>query len=141
MNSASQYDTPLGIQKDEPHSHIPAQHHRTPRVIFRRNKTGVDVTTAQEMASDDGYTILDVRTVRERSQGHPPGSIHMALETIPDHLDELKGKKFLAFCRSGNRSDVAARFLTKHSIEAHNIDGGILAWVRAELPLTKGPKP
>ena len=141
MNTASQYDTPLGIQGDEPHSHIPEQHHRRPRVIFRRNKAGVDVITAQEMASDDGYTILDVRTARERSQGHPPGSIHMALETIPDHLDELKGKKVLAFCRSGNRSDVAARFLTRHSIEAHNVDGGILAWVRAELPLTKGPKP
>lgn len=107
-------------------------------MIFRRYKTGVDVATAQKMASDDGYVILDVRTARERSHGHPPGSIHIVLEAIPDHLDELKGKKVLAFCRSGNRSDAAARLLAWHNIEAHNVNGGILAWARAGLPLTKG---
>ncbi|MEE8457426.1 MAG: rhodanese-like domain-containing protein [Acidimicrobiia bacterium] len=123
---------------------MPKAQHNTmgrTRVIFRRNKTGVDVKTAHEMASDDGYVILDVRTAKERSQGHPPGSIHMALETIPDHLEELKGKKVLAFCRSGDRSGAAARFLTRHNIEAHNVNGGILAWSRAGLPLTKGPQP
>jgi rhodanese-related sulfurtransferase len=107
--------------------------------MFGRSKTGVDVETAREMASDDEYVILDVRTARERSQGHPPGSIHMVLETIPDHLDKLKGKKVLTFCRSGNRSGAAARFLTEHNIEAHNVSGGILAWSRAGLPLKKGP--
>ncbi len=108
-------------------------------MIFRRNRTGVDVKTAQEMASDDGYVIVDVRTANERSHGHPPGSIHMEIETIPDHLFELEGKKVLTFCRSGNRSGVAARFLTQNNIEAHNIKGGIVAWSRAGLPLTKDP--
>jgi len=104
--------------------------------MFGRKKTGVDVKTAHQMARDDGYIILDVRTAKERSQGHPPGSIHMVLETIPDRLDELDGKKVLAFCRSGNRSGEAARFLTDHDVEAYNVRGGILAWARAGLPLT-----
>jgi len=107
--------------------------------VFSRNKTGVDVVKAQKMSSDDGYVILDVRTDRERRQGHPPDSIHIVLETIPQRLDELKGKKVLAFCRSGNRSDAAARFLNQQDIEAHNVLGGILAWSRAGLPLKKGP--
>ena len=107
--------------------------------MFGRNKTGVDVVQAQKMSSDDGYVILDVRTERERRQGHQPDSIHIVLETIPQRLDELKGKKVLAFCRSGNRSDAAARFLNQQDIEAHNVLGGILAWSRAGLPLKKGP--
>ncbi|MEN8040633.1 MAG: rhodanese-like domain-containing protein [Actinomycetota bacterium] len=101
-------------------------------------KTAVDVKTAQQMAADDGYVILDVRTEREFAAGHPPGSVHMVLETIPQRLDELKEKKVLAFCRSGNRSGAAARFLTQQDIEAHNVTGGILAWNHAGLPLTKG---
>ncbi len=106
--------------------------------MFGRDKTAVDVETAQQMAADAGYVILDVRTIREREQGYPPGSIHMVLETIPERLDELRGKKILAFCRSGNRSGAAARFLAQHNIEAHNVQGGIIAWSHAGLPLKEG---
>ncbi len=107
--------------------------------MFGHDKNAVDVETASRMATDDGYVIIDVRTARERTAGHPPGSIHMVLETIPERLSELQGKKVLAFCRSGNRSGAAARFLTQQDIEAHNVSGGILAWSRAGLPLKEGP--
>lgn len=106
--------------------------------MFGRDKNAVDVKTAKRMASEDGYVIVDVRTTRERDAGHPPGSIHMILETIPQRLDELEGKKVLAFCRSGNRSEAATRFLNQQNIEAHNVSGGILAWSRAGLPLKEG---
>ncbi len=106
--------------------------------MFGRDKNAVDVETAQKMAADDEYTILDVRTERERRQGYPPDSVHMLLETIPERLDELRGMKVLAFCRSGNRSGAAARFLVQHDIEAHNVRGGILAWSHAGLPLKEG---
>ncbi|MCL1600428.1 MAG: rhodanese-like domain-containing protein [Actinomycetia bacterium] len=106
--------------------------------MFSRDKTAVDVETASQMAADDGYVILDVRTARERAQGYPPGSVHMVLESIPERLSELQGTKVLAFCRSGSRSGAAARFLSQHDIEAHNVKGGILAWSRAGLPLKEG---
>jgi rhodanese-related sulfurtransferase len=106
--------------------------------MFGHDKTAVDVETARQMAADDGYVILDVRTERERARGYPPDSIHMVLETIPQRLGELRGKKVLAFCRSGNRSGAAARYLTHQDIEAHNVEGGILAWSRAGLPLKEG---
>lgn len=108
--------------------------------MFGHDKNAVDVETAKQMALDDGYIILDVRTERERRQGYPPGSIHMLLDTIPERIDELRGKKVLAFCRSGNRSGAAARFLNQHEIEAHNVEGGIIAWSRAGLPLKEGSR-
>ncbi len=106
--------------------------------MLGRDETSVDVRTASQLAEDDEYVILDVRTRKERTKGYPPGSIHMVLETIPQRLDELKGKKILAFCRSGNRSGAAARFLVQQDIEAHNVEGGILAWSHAGLPLKEG---
>jgi len=107
--------------------------------VFGRRKAAVDVQTAYRMAADDGYVILDVRTAAERLEAHPPGSIHLELETIPQRLDELGDKKILAFCRTGNRSSAATRFLKQHNIEALNVRGGVVAWSRAGLPLTKGP--
>ena len=106
--------------------------------MFGRSKNAVDVSTAHDMAAQDGYTIVDVRTVGERRQGHPPGSIHIELQTIPENLDRLRDTKVLAFCRSGNRSNQAAKFLTANGIEAMNVKGGVVAWQRASLPLTKG---
>ncbi|MGI9666922.1 MAG: rhodanese-like domain-containing protein [Acidimicrobiia bacterium] len=105
--------------------------------MFRR-KNSVDVTKAHGMATNDGYVIVDVRTDKERTESHPPGSIHIELETIPDNLAQLQGKKVLAFCRSGNRSSHAAKYLEAQGIEAHNVSGGIIAWQKAELPLVAG---
>ncbi|MFV1970080.1 MAG: rhodanese-like domain-containing protein [Acidimicrobiia bacterium] len=106
--------------------------------MFGRTKTTVNVKKAHQMVADDGYVIIDVRTAKERRQGHPPGSIHMVLESIPQRIQELEGKKVLALCQSGSRSSAATRFLLQNDIEALNVSGGMLAWSRAGLPLKKG---
>lgn len=102
------------------------------------DNSDVDVETAHRLAADDAYLIVDVRTTQEWNAGRPPGSIHMVLDTVPDRLEELRGRKVLAFCRSGRRSDAAAKFLNQNEIEAHNVLGGILAWSKAGLPIEKG---
>ncbi len=107
-------------------------------MIFGRTKSMVDAREAHRLSINEGYVILDVRTDDEWSEGHPPGSIHIALESLPQHIGELEGKKVLAFCRSGSRSNAATRFLDQHDIEAHNVRGGLLEWVRAGLPLERG---
>ena len=106
--------------------------------MFGRNNHAVDVKTAHRMAADDGYTIIDVRTLSERTQGHPPGSRHIVLDGIPAATDDLAGEKVLALCRSGNRSGAATKYLRKAGIEAVNVKGGMVAWQRAGLPITKG---
>lgn len=98
----------------------------------------VDVRSAQEMAATGEYVLVDVRTVPERRAGHPPGSMHITLDVLEHRAGSLQGKKVLAICRSGNRSNTAARFLNAQGIEALNVSGGMLAWARAGLPITKG---
>jgi rhodanese-related sulfurtransferase len=106
--------------------------------MFGRNKSNVDVGTAYEMAMNDGWTIVDVRTKPERKEGGAAGSIHYSLDSLNQRLPALRGKKVLAICRSGNRSGTAARFLEQNGIEARNVKGGMIAWERAGLPIKKG---
>ena len=106
--------------------------------MFGRNRHTVDVRTAHDMALNDGWTIVDVRTKPERKQGGATGSVHYSLDSLNQRLPALQGKKVLAICRSGNRSGTAARFLEQNGIEARNVKGGMIAWDRAGLPTRKG---
>ena len=106
--------------------------------MFGRSKHAVDVRTAYEMAMNDGWIIIDVRTKPERKEGGATESVHYSLDSLNQRLPALKGKKVLAICRSGNRSGTAAKFLEQNGIEALNVKGGMIAWERAGLPTKKG---
>ena len=106
--------------------------------MFGRARHTVDVRTAYDMAREDGWVIVDVRTKPERKKGGATGSLHYSLDSLNQRLPALKGKKVLAICRSGNRSGTAAKFLEQNGIEARNVKGGMIAWDRAGLPTRKG---
>jgi rhodanese-related sulfurtransferase len=106
--------------------------------MFGRNKHAVDVKTAYEMAQNEGWIIVDVRTKPERKEGGATGSIHYSLDSLAQRLPALQGKKVLAICRSGNRSGTAAKFLEQNGITALNVKGGMIAWEHADLPIKKG---
>jgi rhodanese-related sulfurtransferase len=106
--------------------------------MFGRTQNTVDVQTAHDMALNDGWVIVDVRTKPERKQGGAVGSVHYSLDSLNQRLPALRGKKVLAICRSGDRSGTAARFLEQNGIESRNVKGGMIAWHRAGLPTEKG---
>jgi rhodanese-related sulfurtransferase len=106
--------------------------------MFFRSKNTVDVRAAHEMADSGDYVLVDVRTKRERREGHPPGSMHISLESLQQRTRSLEGRKVLAICRSGNRSGTATKYLNSMGIEAWNVKGGMIAWNRAGLPTKKG---
>ena len=63
--------------------------------------------------------------------------LHIPLR-LPGRLSELDRDRPVAFlCRSGTRSSQAARLATKAGYEALNVRGGLHAWSRANLPLTR----
>ncbi len=80
--------------------------------------------------------LLDVREPDEWQAGHIADSQHIPLGQLRERLGEVpKDKTILAVCRSGNRSDSAARGLRTLGYEVENLDGGVTAWKRAGLPL------
>ena len=78
-------------------------------------------------------TILDVRTPEEFSQNHVPGAINIPLDQITARLEEFEKMKtpIIAYCRSGNRSEMATSILKQHGYEVYN--GGGLTDVLQKL--------
>lgn len=99
-----------------------------------------DTLTATRLYNDDAL-VLDVREDKEYAAGHIPRAKHIPLGQLAGRLQELdkfKAKPILVTCRSGNRSAHACRILKKAGFETvFNQAGGIIAWERANLPVTK----
>ena len=86
---------------------------------------------AAMMKAQEGYIILDVRTVQEYESGHIPGAICIPNETISDaEIPQLpdKNQLILVYCRSGNRSKQAAAKLARLGYKNIVEIGGIGAW-------------
>jgi phage shock protein E len=80
---------------------------------------------------EKGIVLLDVRTVAEYTEKHIPGSLLIPVEDIKTQATEkLKDRNaaIFVYCRSGNRSAVAAQALANMSYtNVYNL-GGINSW-------------
>jgi len=77
----------------------------------------------------DRVVLLDVRTPREHSQVRIPSSLLLPLDELRHRYTELpKDRKYIVYCRSGERSTFATFFLRHMGYEAYNLAGGILSW-------------
>jgi rhodanese-related sulfurtransferase len=79
---------------------------------------------------DEGWTLVDVRTTGEHSQGSIPRSRLIPLDELRDHVEELRGQKVIVTCRVGQRGHTAASILAHEGLEVANLDGGYLTWQR-----------
>ncbi|HJX57453.1 MAG TPA: rhodanese-like domain-containing protein [Thiobacillus sp.] len=99
-----------------------------------------DTLKATRLYNDDAL-VLDVREDKEFAAGHIPKAKHIPLGQLAGRikeLDKFKGKPVLVTCRSGQRSASACRMLKKAGFETvYNQAGGIIAWERANLPVTQ----
>lgn len=92
-----------------------------------------------QVINHDNPVILDIREPRELTGGVIGDALHIPLGDLGKRLGELeknKGKKIVAYCRSGNRSAAACRLLQKNEFtDVAHLQGGIMAWESANLPL------
>lgn len=81
---------------------------------------------ALEIVAEDGDAILlDTRTAGEHARGGIEGALHIPVDELREHLDELpRDKRLLVFCASGLRSYVACRILSQHGFACANVSGG-----------------
>ena len=73
-----------------------------------------------------GAVIIDVRTQLEWNEGHLAKAIHIPLNSLKEHIDDIKkmNKPVIVHCKSGVRSARASKLLKFYKIEAVN-GGGI----------------
>jgi len=99
----------------------------------------VTVTEGKQLIANLDPLILDVRTAREYEGGHLPGSLLIPVQEIQGRLAELKqyqDKPILVYCRTGNRSTVAAKVLVDNGFtNVVNLRRGIAKWQKAGFPV------
>ncbi len=110
--------------------------------IILANFERVKPAVAYEMIKKDpDIVVLDVRTDQEyRQDGHLKGAKLIPLQDLEERLGELepyKKREILVYCRSGHRSVKASRLLADRGFKPLNIDGGIIGWRDAALPILK----
>ncbi len=84
--------------------------------------------------------VIDVREFSEFSSERIADAQLMPLSNFEKHADEIDHTKpVYLMCRSGNRAKQAAeRLSSKGFTDVHVIEGGMLAWSQAGLPLVTG---
>ncbi|WP_309235451.1 MBL fold metallo-hydrolase [Streptomyces sp. TRM64462] len=99
----------------------------------------VDVGEARRRTVRGGGAVLvDVREGDEWRAGHAPGAVHVPLSGLRGRCalpGAAQGRDLVVVCRSGQRSQEAARLLIARGADAVDVVGGMRAWAGAGFPV------
>lgn len=99
----------------------------------------LDAAEFQAKTQEADVVILDVRTRGEFNEGHIANAINIDVES-DSFMNEIakldKSKTYAVYCRSGRRSaDAVAKMSNEQFISLANLNGGVIDWSNAGLPL------
>ena len=108
---------------------------------LRRRISGVAELTPAEatriMNSKSAVTV-DIRTGKEYAGGHIAGALHLPSVQDTSGLEKYRDRPLIVYCDNGNHSTGVCHKLRKQGFaEVYNLKGGLLAWRKSELPLTR----
>lgn len=100
-----------------------------------------DVNAFASRIENQDVVLLDVRTAEEFKDGHIQNAINIDVKQdgfIEEAKSTLPADKTIAvYCRGGRRSVNAAEMLVKEGYKVVNLEGGIMAWINAGMPVEK----
>ncbi len=92
-----------------------------------------------DLLKQDTIVLVDVREPNEYAAAHIKGAHLVPLSAFNPHsLPKSEGRSIVLHCRSGGRSAKAVALCQRAglSVECH-MQGGILGWVAAGLPVER----
>jgi molybdopterin/thiamine biosynthesis adenylyltransferase/rhodanese-related sulfurtransferase len=91
--------------------------------------SAADLASRLKTGAND-FCLLDVRNDDEFNVGHIEGAKHIPLGDLSGRFAELAtGLPLFVYCKSGKRSEQAARMLLQNGFgTVFSLDGGIVAW-------------
>jgi len=85
--------------------------------------------------------LLDVRSPIEFESERIEGAKNIPLDVLDGRLEEVPAQgDVVVVCRTGVRATIAAEAMARAGRRARVLEGGVLAWRRAKLPLRVGRK-
>ncbi|MGD3110199.1 MBL fold metallo-hydrolase [Streptomyces sp. YGL11-2] len=98
-----------------------------PQLTRRSHRVRIDELLGRlPLDPADGGQLIDVRNPAEYAAGALPGARNIPLAALPDRIDELDpDRPVVLYCRSGNRSVIAAALLEARGFdEVSDVAGG-----------------
>jgi rhodanese-related sulfurtransferase len=94
----------------------------------------------------EGPLLIDLSAYADYEKAHVPGSRHVAMSQFdPEHKDIAKAKDVpvVLIDKDGRgASDKAAQRLVKAGFsKVYTLNGGVISWQQAQLPVAKGKNP
>lgn len=94
----------------------------------------MDVTAVTD--DPDAHVLLDVREQAEWDAGHIEGAVHIPMTELNTRQGEIPADRpIVCVCRSGQRSAMVTQALVGAGYDAHNLEGGMLAWAESRQPI------
>ncbi|MFC4818903.1 rhodanese-like domain-containing protein [Dokdonella ginsengisoli] len=95
-----------------------------------------------QLINRDNALLVDVSSLADFEKGHIPGARHVAMSQFDPESKELAKVRDLpvaVVCKNGQTSAQAAQRLKKAGFsKVFWLEGGIGAWIEAQMPLAKG---
>ncbi|MER6425937.1 rhodanese-like domain-containing protein [Streptomyces sp. NPDC001137] len=106
--------------------------------FLRRGPGRLTPQQAHQQTGDGTAVLLDVRETPEWNAGHAPDALHLPLSRLAAGASlpaAAQGRPVVMICRSGHRSQQAAKLLAGRGVQVTDVTGGMSAWARAGLPV------
>jgi rhodanese-related sulfurtransferase len=89
-----------------------------------------------ELLQRSEIQLIDVREPYEHEAGRIAGDRLVALNELAAQAQTIdRDRPVVFYCRSGSRSAMATEAFRGAGYDAHNMEGGLLDWAAAGLPL------
>ena len=109
---------------------------RARRMSGGRYPQRMDPQQVSELLQRGEIQLIDVREPYEHEAGRIAGDRLVALNELASQADTIDRDRLVVFyCRSGSRSAMATEAFRGAGYDAHNMEGGLLDWAAAGLPL------
>ena len=102
-------------------------------MVAEDTATGAGI--APEQAAEliaEGAQLIDVRRNYEFAAGRIHGARNIEINELAGEAESIaKDRPVLFYCRTGSRSSLAAAAFSQAGWDAHNLEGGLEAWVES----------
>lgn len=106
-----------------------------------RGAKTISATQSVQLINREHALVLDVRDAAEYAAGHIAEAMHIPLSQLEISVEKLmqyKEKPLIVQCQSGTRSAKACAILSKHGFtQLYQMEGGLLSWEQAKLPVSR----
>ena len=100
----------------------------------------VSPAEATRLLNHENAIMIDMRSDKDYREGHIVNAVNMpdSKGEVPATLNKYRERPVIVYCQRGQQSTAVCNRLSKQGfVSVYHLQGGVQAWQKADLPLTK----